>query len=121
ANESIDRLNREAEKGTAPLSVETTTLIDNPAPYIYMFSILSDYVRPNRKRLYLHESKAALAMTEVPPDEVADAQRGDFPACEALAYVVDGLRTWLDQRPDERLGDTNPYRNWDRFNRKRRR
>lgn len=105
ANEILWRLNKEAERGAAPLSIETTTLIDGPQPYLAMFATLSEYVKPDRKRLYLHGSRAALAMNEVPPDEVADVRLGDYPAVEALAYVVDGLRTWLDQRPNEQEGD----------------
>lgn len=120
ANEILWRLNKEAGNAGDHLSIETTTLIDGPQPYLTMFATLSEYVKPDRKRLYLHNCKAALAMTEVPADEVADARIGDYPAVEALAFVADGLRTWLEQRPDERQGDVNPYRNWGRFRRRRR-
>lgn len=121
-NEILWRLNKETKNTGDHLSIETTTLIDGPQPYLAMFATLSEYVKPDRKRLYLHHSKAALAMNEVPPDEVAGARLGDYPAVEALAFVVDGLRTWLEQRPDERHGlDDNPYRNWRRYARRGRR
>lgn len=95
--------------------MQTTTLIDGPSPYLSMLATLSEYTRPDRKRLYLHNSKAAFAMNDMPPDEVVDARLGDFPATEALAFVVDALRTWLKHRPTETDGDTNPYRNWGRY------
>ncbi|MHC4520951.1 MAG: hypothetical protein ACYTAS_20355, partial [Planctomycetota bacterium] len=119
--ELLYRINAETKNTGDHLSIETTTILEMPAPYSYMCSILAENTRGDRKRLFLHDARAALGMNELDADEVADARIGDHPAVEALAFVVDELRTWLDQRPDERLGDTNPYRNWDRFNRGRRR
>jgi hypothetical protein len=119
ANRIIWRLNEEPDFKYDQLTVQTTTLIDGPQPYLSMLAMLWEYTRPGRKRLYLHNSKAAFAMNDIPPDEVADARVGDFPAVEALAFVVDGLRSWLDYRPTEMVGDTNPYRRWRRFSRRR--
>jgi hypothetical protein len=112
ANRIIWRLNEEDERACDQLTVETTTLIDAPSPYLSMFSVLSELTRPDRKRLFLHGSLAAHAMNEVPPDEVASTKLGEFPAIEALAVVVDALRSWLDCRPSNTDGDTNPYRGW---------
>jgi hypothetical protein len=117
AQQIIWRLNEETEGERDQLTVQTTTLIDGPSPYLSMLATLSEYTEPDHKRLYLHNSKAAFAMNDIPPDEVADARLGDYPAIEALAFVVDAVRTWLEQQPTETDGDTNPYRKWARFNR----
>ena len=109
------RLNEETESGydRDQLSIGSTTILDMPQPYSYMFTTLSDCTREDRKQLYLHGSKVTHAMKEVPRDEVADTRFGEYPAIEALAFVVDALRTWLDgyaNESDDR--DVDPYRHW---------
>ena len=60
-------------------------------------------------------------MNEVPRDEVADTRFGEHPAIESLAFVVDALRSRLEQQVFERDNrNTDPYRNWARFKRRRR-
>jgi hypothetical protein len=119
ANEILWRLNKDPDFRYDQLSIETTTLIDGPQPYLSMLPTLSQYTHPDRKRLYLHGSKAEPAMNEIPPDEVAETRLGEYPAVEALAFVVDALREWLDCPPTETVGDTNPYRKWKRFSGRR--
>jgi hypothetical protein len=75
--------------------------------------------------LYLHGSKVALAMNEVPRDEVAEAGFGAYPAIEALAFAVDALRTWLNghgeysDRADPRKGEQRGPGESDRRKKKR--
>lgn len=118
AQEIIWRLNREPGNEYNRLDVEYTTILDDPTPYLTMFSLLSDLTHPDRKRLYLHGSKAAHAMNEVPRDEVAETKLGEYPSIEAMAFVVVGLREQAEHiiHAREWAGrDTNPYKNWARF------
>ena len=124
AQDIIWRLNRDSDYQYDRLDIESTVLLDDPTPYLGMFSMLSAFTRLERKRLYLHGCKAGLAMNEVPQDEVADCRFGDYPSIEALAFVARRLREQAEyiihaRECDGR--DTNPYKNWARFNRGRRR
>lgn len=122
AGEIIWRLNQEPGNEYNQLSIEPTTLLDDPTPYLTMFALLSDLTKPETKRLYLHGSKVEPAMHEIPPGEVAETKLGTAPGIEALAFVVAGLRSWLDYQPTGPVDrNASPYRNWKRFNRDGRR
>ena len=119
AQEIIWRLNREPENEYNQLDVEYTAILDDPTPYLTMFALLSDLTHPERKRLYLHGSKVAHGMNEIPADELAETKLGEYPSIEALAFVVHALREHTEYiiHAREWAGrDTNPYRNWARFN-----
>jgi hypothetical protein len=116
ARSIIDRLNQEAGHKYNQVSINSTAILDDPTPYPTMFALLSDLTEP--KRLYLHGAGAGHAMNEVPRDQVADCRFGDLPSIEALAFVADALRAWLDYWPYDRIDrNASPYRNWPRFNR----
>ncbi len=118
AQDIIWRLNRESGNQFDRLDIESTVLLDDPTPYLTMFSLLSGFTRPEQKRLYLHGCTAAHAMNELPPDELAETKLGEYPSVEALAFVVGGLREWLDYRPTGPVDrNASPYGNWARFNR----
>jgi hypothetical protein len=112
AREIISQLNAETkgEYGSDWLTIQTTPILDmeQANPYSYLFSVLRALTKDGHKRLHLHGSKATLAMTELPPDEIADAKFGTLPAVEALAFAVRALQDWLrcfEDRPREDRDD----------------
>ncbi|NLT75183.1 MAG: hypothetical protein GXX98_01565 [Planctomycetes bacterium] len=92
AREIVYRLNGEPGNEYNRLSIGSTTMLDDPTPYLSIFALLSDLTRPETKRLYLHGSQVQLAMHEIPRDEVAETKLGTAPGIEALGFVIQGLR-----------------------------
>lgn len=118
ANRLMWKLNDEAQSGRGrdQITVESTAIIDTPQPYLSMLTLLREHTEGARKTLYLHGSRVVHAMTEIPRDEVADTKLGEYPSIEAMAFVVDALRTWLDihvNRPPA-TRNSDPYRHWHR-------
>ena len=71
--------------------IASTRILEMEAPYQYMMSKLKEYLTGDKKTLFLRGSRVAEMMGEIRPDEVPYLEFGDFPAIEALAFVVKAL------------------------------
>ena len=74
------------------LDVRSATVLKMETPYAFMVAKLCDYTREGQKTLHLRGSRVTSCLTEIPQGELSELAFGSYPAVEALAFVVEGLR-----------------------------
>ncbi len=73
-------------------SLTSTSLLDMEQPYPYFLDTLKELMNPERRKLYLKDSKVISYLTEIESGEIAGLQWGTYPAIEALAFAVIEMR-----------------------------
>ncbi len=69
-----------------------TPLLDKEHLYPYILAEIKGLINPEKRHLFLKDSKVANYLSGIEPGEVVDLQLGDFPAIEALAFAVLEMR-----------------------------
>ena len=69
-----------------------TILCEMQQLYSYILPNLKGVLEPERRMLFLKESKIINYLSAIEEGEIADLQFGDFPAIEALAFAVIEMR-----------------------------
>ena len=86
-------------------SLYQTPILDMPQPYTYMLPMLKGLLREDRRILFLKDSKVRNHMSAVRAEDLSELEFGAFPAIEALAIVVAGLRNgapkWYEPYDDQ--------------------
>jgi len=67
-------------------------IVEMDEPYAYMLPELKRLLDPDRRQLFLKDSRIVQSLTEIKPDEMHQMRLGDYPAIEALAMAVLALR-----------------------------
>ena len=85
----IRELNAERyEKQARRYNFHRTPLLDKDHLYPYILAEVKGLLDPEKRQLFLKESKVANYLSGIEPGEVVDLRLGDFPAVEALAFAV---------------------------------
>jgi hypothetical protein len=104
----IHELNSREKDHAADLRILSSPILDMETPYSFMVARLRQYTTEGEKSLFLRGSQTATHLTDIQPEEIFELPLGSFPAVEALAFVVEGLRAeadsifWDRQHPPER-------------------
>jgi len=77
-----------------------TPLLDKDHLYSYILAEVKGLLDPEKRQLFLKESKVANYLSGIEPGEVVDLRLGDFPAVEALAFAVIEMRKRERDYPD---------------------
>ena len=96
--------------GRDRLMIGSTPILDMEQPYLYMVAKLKEYLRGGHKQLFLKGSRVVHYLTEIGPEDVSDLKFGAYPAVEALAFVVVGLRDHAEQTLRARMYPPRPQR-----------
>lgn len=79
-----------------------TTMTEMNQLYAYMLPKLKRLLEPERRVLFLKDSKVLTYLIAIEESEIADLQFGAYPAIEALAFAVIEMRSHHPAtRPDE--------------------
>lgn len=85
-----------------------TMMLEMNQLYAYMLPQLKMILDPERRVLFLKNSKVLDYLANIEEKEVADLQFGAYPAIEALAFAVIEMRSHYPAgRPDEEGSDEN--------------
>jgi hypothetical protein len=82
-------------------SVCPMPLQEMESPYSYILPMLKGLLRTDYKRLFLKNSRVIGYLSQVKPDEIPYMKPGEYPAIEALGFVV---REALNWRPQQGMG-----------------
>jgi hypothetical protein len=105
ADRFIRELDDELQSSAAPADrrsfyVNSTMMLGMNQLYAYMLPHLREQLEPDRKMLYLKESKILDYLGSIEEGQVAELQLGDFPAIEALAFAIITMRNdYPPQKP----------------------
>jgi hypothetical protein len=102
-------------------SIDPTPLYEMENLYPYILAEIKELLDPERRQLFLKESKVANYLSGINPEEVVDMQLGDYPAVEALGIVVAEMRSddiAAQQSMRLRCRNSSLYPNWKRFRRR---
>jgi hypothetical protein len=86
--------------------ISPTMMLEMNQLYAYMLPHLSEQLEPERKMLFLKDSKVLDYLANIEKEHVAELQLGDFPAIEALAFAVITMRN--DYPPEKPINLDTP-------------
>lgn len=75
-------------------SITPTPILEMKQPYTYILPELKSLLCEGREKLFLGQSKIVGYMTSVEPQSLPEIDFGEFPAIEALGFVVIEMRQW---------------------------
>jgi len=84
-----------------PFYICSTPLLDMKNLYQYIFTEIKRLLDPERRQLFLKDSRIRNHLSVIEPSEIANFTIGEYPSVEALAFAVIELR--------ERERDSEPY------------
>jgi hypothetical protein len=97
ASRFIQELNEELQRGHGRNNPSPGRQFNlNPTPmiemekglYSFILPQIKELVHPERRRLFLKDSKVANYLGEIEESEIAELEQGSYPAIEALAFAV---------------------------------
>jgi len=89
------RMNAESNrKGPKQFSLSPTLMFEMQSLYAYILPQIKELLNPERRMLFLKGSKILNYLSEIEESEIADLERGAYPAIEALAFAVIELLQW---------------------------
>ena len=80
------------------LSLGWTPMFDMEQFYPYILAEIRRLLATNHRQLYLKDSKIRSYLSEIKEDEIAELERGAYPAIEALAFAVIEMRHWAEAK-----------------------
>jgi len=97
ANQFIQEINTEQKRdgsaiGREPFSLTWTTMIEMENLYEFIVPEIKALVDSEHRQLFLKDSKILSYMSQIEGTEMAELERGEFPAIEALACAVIAMR-----------------------------
>jgi len=84
--------------------VSPTMMVEMNQLYAYILSHLKRLLDPERRTLFLKDSRILSYLSAVQETEIGDLQLGDYPAIEALAFAVIEMRNHYPPAKPIRLG-----------------
>ena len=116
ASRFIQEMNAEHEQGNRSNSkarrhkftLKPTPMLEMEHVYPFILPQIKALVDPNRRRLFLHDSKVATYLGDIEGSEIAEMAVGEFPAIESLAFGVIEMRGWVER--ENRAQYTPPQR-----------
>ena len=102
ANRFISEMNDELRDRNGPqLNLSWTLLFEMEPLYPYILAEIRRLLVSEHRQLYLKDSKIRGYLSEIEGSEIADLERSDYPAIEALAYAVIEIRRWAEGNDDK--------------------
>jgi len=97
-------LNEELEKNRKPeIELVKAPFVSSPTGFVYLFSTIKKILDPEHKRLFLGEgSRLSTYLLEPHSGQIGDIQKGEYPAIEALGYVV----AYMENNPFQLVPDS---------------
>ena len=97
ASQFIHEMNDEQKRdgsviGREPFSLTSTSMLEMENLYEYILPQIKELRNAERRQLFLKESKILNYLSEIEEAEMAELERGEYPAIEALAFAVIELR-----------------------------
>ena len=97
ADRFIDEMNEDLKsadgyKERRRFYLTSTSLLDIERPYPYILDTLKELLNPERRHLFLKDSKVRSYLAEIETGDVAELAWGAYPAIEALAFVIIEMR-----------------------------
>jgi hypothetical protein len=89
-------------------SLQPTAIVEMEHIYPFILPQIKALVDPDRRRLFLHDSKMATYLGHIEESEIAEMALGEFPAVESLAFGVIEMRGWVER--ENRVQSTPPQR-----------
>jgi hypothetical protein len=87
-NEELQRVHGRNDQGRQ-FSLDSTSMLDmEKGLYSYILPQIKELMHPERRRLFLKDSKVANYLGEIEESEITELERGSYPAIEALAFAV---------------------------------
>ena len=74
------------------LDIQSSPVLDMEAPYPFIVARIHGYTLDKQKMLHLRNGLLESRLRELPLDGLSELPFGSYPAAEALAFVVEGLR-----------------------------
>ena len=84
-------------------------LLDMKGSFAYIYPKLKELLTPEKRRLFLKESKLQGYMFQPQESDMSSIDFGDYPAIEALAFAVMELETQTDRRKPRQEFAFNNY------------
>lgn len=100
AQQFMQQLESENRTHGRPLNLSWTAMFDMEQLYPYILAEIRRLLSTDRRQLFLKDSKIRGYLIEIAGGEIADLQRGDHPAIEALAFAVIEMRRWSEADND---------------------
>lgn len=92
AQQFMQQLESENRTHSRPLNLSWTAMFDMEQLYLYILAEIRRLLSTDRRQLFLKDSKIRGYLIEIAGGEIADLERGAFPAIEALAFAVIEMR-----------------------------
>lgn len=82
------------------LNLSWTPMLDMEQLYPYILAEIRKLLAGDHRQLLLKDSKTRSYLSEIEGSEIADLERGAYPAIEALAFAVIEMRCWAAAEDD---------------------
>lgn len=115
ADRFIRQMNNEIKPGahTPRFSLNFTAILEMDKVYPFILPEIRELVRAVRRQLFLKGSKVVDYLKELDGDEISELKLGDYPAIEALAFVVIELRSFIKMQESlARRPRRSAYQDW---------
>ena len=87
-NEELQRVHGQNDQGRR-FNLDSTPMLDmEKGLYSYILPRIKELMHPERRRLFLKDSRVLNYLSEVEESDLAELELGDYPAIEALAFAV---------------------------------
>lgn len=127
----IEEMNAEGERANRkdfttyrePFRLNSTMMLEMENPYSFILPQIKDLVNAEHRQLFLKDSKVVNYLARVEEAEIAELQLGEYPAIEALAFVVIEMRQRIaaeESYIDDDDDDNDNYGRLDYHRRRRR-
>lgn len=102
----LRELNEDLEKNRLPgIGFTKAPFVSSPTGFVYLYSTIKKVLDAGHKRLFLSDAKRLTSyLLEPRSDQIEEIQKGEYPAIEALGYVI----AYMENNPFEwNLGVAN--------------
>jgi len=92
--------------------LSSTPILEMERPYQFMLPNIKELLSPERRQLFLKDSKIVNYLSEIEENEVSELELGEYPAIESLSFTVIELRNYIRvQEQSAHLPEHDPYDN----------
>jgi hypothetical protein len=102
ADKFLSEMNNESEDtNRRPFNLGWTPMFDMERLYPYILAEIRRLLASDRRQLFLKDSRILGYLSEIEPGGIAELERGDYPAIEALAFAVMEMRRAAETEGDD--------------------
>lgn len=110
ASRFIQEMNDDSKMHRGQFNLSPTLMLEMENLYSFVLPQIKGILNPDRRMLFLKNSKILSSLSEIESDEITELEIGAYPAIEALAFAVIELLEWeKNSRVHQARTNQSPY------------